>query len=317
MGTLQKIRLYFIRSISTPRFITPSQNDPMNPILYITHPLNGLIMIALPIVIGIIISRKFKLGWRLWWIGAATFVLSQIGHIPFNAVVGLLMQRGILPTPSPANELLFSAVFLGLSAGLWEEGMRYAVYRWWAKDARSWSKALMMGDGHGGIEAILLGSIVLVNFVVLLSLRTTTFSGLLPADQIAAISQQSSAYWSVPWYDSMLGALERAFAIPVQICLSVIMLQCFVRKQTRWLFIAIAWHALVDAVSVYLIRTQGAYITELGVGLMAVISIVVIFALRQPEPVVENTPSPLPETQRPDLGAIEPTEEKLDNSRYQ
>jgi uncharacterized membrane protein YhfC len=289
----------------------------MNPILYLTHPLNGLIMVALPIVIGIVISRKFNLGWRLWWIGAATFVLSQIGHIPFNAVVGLLMERGVLPTPSPANELLFSAVFLGLSAGFWEEGLRYIVYRWWAKDARSWSKALMLGDGHGGIEAMLLGSLVLVNFIVLLSLRTTDMSGLLSADQIAAFNQQSGAYWSVSWYDSMLGALERAFAIPLQIGLSVIMLQCFVRKEIRWLFIAIAWHALVDAVSVYMIRTQGVYLTELAVGVMGVISIAVIFALRQPEPIAEDTPVPLTDIHRPDLGAIEPSLEKLDDSRFQ
>jgi uncharacterized membrane protein YhfC len=289
----------------------------MNPILYLTHPLNGLIMIALPIVIGIIIARKFNLGWRLWWIGAATFVLSQVGHIPFNAAVGLLMQRGILPTPSPANELLFSAVFLGLSAGFWEEGLRYAVYRWWAKDARSWSKALMLGDGHGGIEAILLGSLVLVNFIILVSLRTDSLSHLLPADQLAAISQQSSAYWSVAWYDSMLGALERAFAIPLQISLSVLMLQCFVRKQIRWFFIAVVWHALVDAVAVYMIRTQGAYLTEGVVGIMGLISIVVIFALRQPEPTAEDGLPPLPDVQRPDIGAIEPTQEKLDESRYQ
>ncbi len=289
----------------------------MNPILYLTHPLNGLIMIALPIVIGIFISRKFNPGWRLWWIGAATLVLSQVGHIPFNAAVGLLMQRGVLPSPRPEYALLFSAVFLGLSAGLWEEGFRFAVYRWWAKDARSWSKALMMGAGHGGIEAILIGLIVLLNFLVMFSLRGSDLSNLFPPDQLKALTEQSGTYWSLSWYDSLLGALERAFTIPIQICLSVLILQSFTRNKIRWLFIAIAWHAVVDGVAVYMIQTQGVYLTELGIGVLSLISIAAIFALRQPEPIAIVAPPPLPEVIRPELDALEPSAEKLDESRYQ
>lgn len=289
----------------------------MNSILYLTHPLNGLIMVALPILIGIVISRKFNPGWRLWWIGAATFVLSQVGHIPFNAAVGLLMQRGVLPSPSPESALLFSAVFLGLSAGLWEEGLRYATYRWWAKDARGWSKALMLGVGHGGIEAILFGLIVLLNFVVMLALRGADLSNLFPPEQLKALAEQSNAYWSLPWYDSLLGALERVFAIPIQISLSVLVLQRFTRGKIGWWFLAVAWHAMVDGVAVYLIRTQSVYLTELGIGVMSLISIAAIFALRQPEPISTAAPAPFPEVVRPDLDALEPSPEKLDESRYQ
>lgn len=289
----------------------------MNPILYLTHPLNGLIMIALPILIGIFISRKFNPGWRLWWIGAATFVLSQIGHIPFNGAVGLLMQRGVLPSPSARYELLFSAVFLGLSAGLWEEGMRFATYRWWAKDARSWSKGLMLGVGHGGIEAILFGLIVLLNFMVMLALRGADLSALFPPDQLKALAEQSNVYWSLNWYDSLLGALERGFTIPIQISLSVLVLQCFTRNKTRWLFLAIAWHAVVDGVAVFLVRTQSLYLTEFSIGVMSLLSLAAIFALRQPESKTTIAPLPLPEVIRPNLDALEPDAEKLDESRYQ
>jgi uncharacterized membrane protein YhfC len=48
---------------------------------FIAHLLNGLLMILLPIGLGIYLTRKLSLGWRLWWIGAGTFVLSQVGHI--------------------------------------------------------------------------------------------------------------------------------------------------------------------------------------------------------------------------------------------
>ena len=51
------------------------------------HFLNGLLMILMPIGLGLWLEKRLRLGWRLWWIGAATFVLSQVGHIPFNSGV--------------------------------------------------------------------------------------------------------------------------------------------------------------------------------------------------------------------------------------
>ena len=56
-------------------------------LLTITHFLNWLLMIAMPILLGIYLTEKFHLGWRLWLIGAATFVISQVFHIPFNTYI--------------------------------------------------------------------------------------------------------------------------------------------------------------------------------------------------------------------------------------
>jgi uncharacterized membrane protein YhfC len=289
-------------------------------ILYITHLLDGIIMIALPIGVGIFLSRRYRLGWRLWWIGAGTFVLSQVGHIPFNIAFGLLFNRGILPVPSPENQLLFNAIFAGLSAGLWEESFRYGAFRWWAKDARSWSKALMMGDGHGGIEAILLGSLVLINYLVMVAAQGIDLSALIPESQAGLFNEQMALYWSVPWYDSLLGALARVFALTIQISLSVIVLQVFLRRNILWLFIAIIWHALVDALAVFLVGTQSIYTVEAVIGILALLSLGIIFALRKSEPslVVEISTSDQSTRTTP----IEITPEdidsyRLDDTRYQ
>ena len=67
------------------------------------------------------------------------------------------------------RDRIIYAVFLGLSAGVFEETARYLTYRFWAKDARSWSRGLMLGAGHGGSEAILVGALAAVNFVALLA----------------------------------------------------------------------------------------------------------------------------------------------------
>lgn len=289
-------------------------------ILYLTHLLNGVLMIALPIVLGIYLSRRYRLGWRLWWIGAGTFVLSQIGHIPFNAVLTLLFNRGFLPAPPPEYQLLFNSVLLGLSAGLWEESFRYGAFRWWAKDARSWSKALMMGNGHGGIEAILLGVLVLINYIIMWVAQGMDLSAYIPAGQLPIFEEQVAIYWSIPWYDSLLGALERVFALTIQISLSVIVLQVFLRRNLVWLIIAIGWHALVDALSVYLVSTQSIYTVEAVIGVLALISLGIIFILRSPDPVptVEETPPVQPALPDPANGNSETVDSyRLDETRYQ
>lgn len=291
----------------------------MNPTLIATHLLNGLLMVAMPIALGFILARKFRLGWRLWWIGAVTFVLSQIGHIPFNISVGLMFERGILPEPNQSIGVVFSAVFAGLSAGLWEETFRYGAFRWWAKDARSWSKALMLGSGWGGAEALLLGSLVLINYAVMVAAQVGDLSTLLPEGQATLLYQQVALYWSLPWYSTLLGALERAFALAVQICLSVLVLQVFVRKNLLWLFLAIGWHALVDALAVYLVSLTSAYITEAAIGVTAIISLIVIFTLRQPEDTGEETPAP-PQPAAPvsnKIDAVDPSFDKLKESKYE
>jgi len=289
-------------------------------ILYLTYLLNGVLMIAIPIALGIYLSRRYQLGWRLWWIGAGTFVLSQIGHIPFNAVLTLLFNRGFLPAPPPEYHLLFNSVVLGLSAGLWEESFRYGAFRWWAKDARSWSKALMMGNGHGGIEAILLGVLVLINYVIMWVAQGMDLSAYIPAGQLPIFEEQVAIYWSIPWYDSLLGALERVFALTIQISLSVIILQVFLRRNLVWLLIAIGWHALVDALSVYLVSTQSIYTVEAVIGVMALISLGVIFLLRSPDPVpaVEEIPPVKPALPDPANGNSETVDSyRLDETRYQ
>jgi uncharacterized membrane protein YhfC len=286
---------------------------------YVTYPLNGLLMIALPTSLGVFLVRKFGLGWRIWWIGAGTFILSQIGHIPFNSVLTLLFQRGVLPSPSPEWRLPFNAAILGLSAGLWEELARYAILRWWARDIRSWRQGVLYGAGHGGIEAILLGVLVLYNFFYMLAIRSTELSALVPPDQLAAAQSQVTSFWSAPWYQTLLGALERAFTIPTQIALAVLVLQCLLRGQKRWLVAAIAWHTVVDCVAVFGSRTLNVYSTEVIIGGFALISLVIILILHRIQPEIEDRvepPAPLTPMKDHPIKPLDETNENLENTRY-
>jgi uncharacterized membrane protein YhfC len=254
-------------------------------ILYVTYLINGILMVAMPLGLAIYLTRTWKLPWRFWLVGAAVFILSQVGHIPFNAGLTALFQKNILPHPPEAWKNLFNAVVLGLSAGLFEELSRYAMFRWWLKDARSWRKGVLAGAGHGGAEAIILGLLVLFTYIQMIALRDPAVVAALPAAQAGAIKAQVAAYWSAPWYSTLLGALERSFTIPLQITFAVIVLQAFVRKQSFWVWIAVLFHALVDGVLVFVAPTVGIYWIEVFAAGFAVLGLIVIFSLRKPEPV--------------------------------
>ncbi len=117
----------------------------------------------------------------------------------------------------------------------------------------------------------------------------------------------------------MLGAVERLFSIPAQIALSALVLQTFIRRQLRWLGLAIVWHALMDGLVVVMIgQGYGPYVIEAVIGISALINLGIIFALRQPRP----KPTEEPESVTLSLPSFVPldvaeTPENLDKSRFQ
>jgi uncharacterized membrane protein YhfC len=288
----------------------------MNNALNITFPLSAIIIFSVAIGLGIFLARKYKLGWRLYFIGAALFVISQILHIPFNLILNQLFRGGVLPLPPEQYQIVFSAVIAGLSAALFEEIIRYAGLRWWAKDARRWSQGLLFGSGWGGIEALFVGIIILLNFVIFAALRTQDLSALIPPEQLAPIQETSTLYWSIPWYDSMLGALERVLVLPIQIALTIIVLQVFVRGQSRWLWFAIVWHWLLDFIAVYGVNTWGAYVVEALIAMITLASLGIIYALRQEEPhqpAISDDQSPMRQIEQQ---PIEITSDNVEDTRY-
>jgi uncharacterized membrane protein YhfC len=284
--------------------------------------LNALWMILGPLVLGVFLVRRWRLGWRLFFLGAATFVGSQVLHIPFNQFILLpvLDKLGLIGI-NDASALFVLGVMAGLSAGVFEEGARYLVYRVWLSDVKRWKGAVLYGAGHGGVEAILLGGLALYAFFQAIAYRGANLSELVPVDQLELAKAQLDAYWSAPWYAAMMGAVERTFAIAIQISLAVLVFQAVKRRKWIWLVIAVGWHAVVDAVAVIGIQKWGIYPTEAAVGLFALISIAIILALREQSEIVmegeETQESPPTDTLRPSRpSGLDLSDERLENSRY-
>src|SRR5512142_2887188 len=145
--------------------------------LVAAHFISVLGMILLPIVLWIYFTRRFSLSWKLVLAGGLTFVASQIPHIPLVRVMGPLLK---------ALPLLASAIILGLLAGIFEETARYILFKWILKKARSWKEGILVGLGHGGTEALILGVLAALTFVNMLVYRNIDLSTIpsIPADQL-------------------------------------------------------------------------------------------------------------------------------------
>ncbi|MDX1688709.1 MAG: YhfC family glutamic-type intramembrane protease [Candidatus Promineifilaceae bacterium] len=285
---------------------------------YFLYSLNVLLMLALPLALGTVIARRRSARWALFAIGAATFVGSQLFHLPFNWLVD---SAGVLPDPEASRRnLLVVALFAGLSAGFFEEVARYLAYRFWARDARSWGAGLMLGAGHGGVEALLLGLVAAINVAFVFGFRHGYFTGIIPQEAVPLVQEQVTAFFSAPYYQTVLGAAERLFALWVHLSLSLLVMQVFARGRFFWLLLAIGWHALLDAVAVYGSVSWGIEVTEALVGLVALLSLGIIWRLYEPLPGREEPATRRNDWEPPRLGRedveLEITAERLEESRY-
>jgi len=248
------------------------------------------LMLLFPLALGWWIRRKYGVGWGVFAAGAVTFVASQVVHLPLNYALGLLGGgRGVALWPLPAL-----ALAAGLSAALCEEGARWLALTFVFKRIRSWSQGLQYGAGHGGVEAIIFGVLVLINLVAataMLSMKSLPNMSDASAEQLRA---GIAAYWATPWYLPIVGGLERLFAITLQIAMALLVVRSVARRQIGYLLAAIAMHTAVDAWAAWAISTQGIAVTEIGVALMAAFALWLIFRLQEPDPVAAPADVPPP-----------------------
>ncbi len=116
-----------------------------------------VLAIFLPVIFGTWLRRCFRVTWLLFAVGTVTFIGSQVVHIPLN---NLLADWGILSAEKMSgSSLVLTSLILGLTAGLCEELARTAGYAIMKKYRRV-EHGLMLGLGHGGVEAMILVGIM-------------------------------------------------------------------------------------------------------------------------------------------------------------
>lgn len=230
-------------------------------------------MILLPLAAWIYFRRRFSLSWKLILAGGLTFIASQALHVPLVIGMGAFLQT---------TSLLISAVILGLLAGIFEETARYILFKFILKRSRTWKEGVLVGLGHGGTEAVIIGILAALTFVNMTVYRNLDLSTVpsIPADQLALAKEQVAAYWSAAPQVALLGFVERIFAMCLHLSLSVMVLYAIAHNRPLWFWLALLWHAFVDAVAVYLAQSLDALAVEGIIGVMALISLWILFVIR-------------------------------------
>ena len=209
------------------------------------------LMLAVPLLLAILLRRRFRAPWLLWTAGALSFFLSQVYHLPLN---NLLADIGLIGPISPnAPDLLRTAVVLGLSAALCEGLMRLLAF-WWLNRrgwVEHWSEGTMVGLGHGGIESMILGAMAALSVAALLALRGTDLATLnLSAAQLVALQDQLAALDGSPLV-ALLPLVERLLAMTLQVAISLLVWLAFRRRNALYAVAGILYHAVVDGTLVY------------------------------------------------------------------
>ena len=254
----------------------------------------------------------------VFFAGSATFILSQVGHLPFNQFLLSPMALASGWVQPDGKIALAGAILFGLSAGVFEELARYLVLRFWRKDVRTWERGMMFGAGHGGIEAIILGGLAMMAFAQAMAMRgMTDLTQAVAPERVELLQASLEAYWSLPWFAVLLGAGERVLALILHLSLSLMVVHAFRRNNPAWLALAVFWHALADALVVYVASIAGAYTAEAVLVLVAIASIgwIILFKRWSPR---EDPPGSEPAPALVSLRKVETgvDQASLDESKY-
>jgi len=213
--------------------------------------ISGLV-IVLPLLLALVAHRRLGVSWRYFGFGVVIFFLFEvITHLWWGTPSVILGWAG-------GSEALLIALLFGwaLSSGLCEEVGRYVGYRaFMGREEKTWSKAVMYGIGHGGLETMITGVGALVPLV----------GGLSFTAQPMLLTTALAVAWARVW------------ATPFHIALSVVVLQVFRRKNIGWLWVAILAHTAYDFTLFMMFYALNASLV--GNSLWAVYGVIALWAI--------------------------------------
>jgi uncharacterized membrane protein YhfC len=202
----------------------------------------GGICFAGPILLALWWRRRTGAPLSAFGAGALIFFVAQV---VFRFPWQIPLARWIQGHP---ELLLPFLIFSSLTAGIFEETGRWVGYRYLLRE-RTRRTGVMMGLGHGGLEAILLVGVPLLGLLVAWVLASRGM--IAPGPALEAVRRQTSSlrFWNV-----QLAVLERASGMATHVGLSLVVLQVWMQGSLRWLFLAIGLHFAVNAVGATLLH---------------------------------------------------------------
>ena len=201
--------------------------------------------------------------WIAFLIGAGTFFL-------FALILESIFHNLVFLTPLWAvlqNNIWLYGLYGGLAAGVFEETGRLLAFKLLLKNEREPITALSYGIGHGGMEAILLVGLTMVNNLIL---AAAVSAGGITDPAVLELAEQLAA---TPAGMFLWAAFERLGAIILHLANSVLVFAAVREPGKKWLFpAAILTHAAVDFVAV----VSNAYLPVAALEIIVLVLAVIV-----------------------------------------
>lgn len=198
------------------------------------------IIVVVATVGSIIYFRKNeKISYKPIIFGALCFIL-------FSQVLEKAIHYVVISNDLIKNPVLFG-IYGVLMAGIFEEVGRFIVYKKFLKGYRQWKDGVAFGLGHGGIEAILLGILIVVNYMVIsIMINSGNFDQLIGTQIPIKTANELKIMLTGPSSGFLAIGFERLCALVIQIAFSILVLYSINKEKIKYLFLAIILHAIID-----------------------------------------------------------------------
>lgn len=210
----------------------------------------AVLTFAIPIAALVIFKKKHRETSLLSAvIGAATFIV-------FALVLEQFLHLVMLPivTGSTVAYVLYGT----LAAGVFEESGRFVACKLLMKKRSDNANAVMMGIGHGGIEAIILIGFGMISYISMAFMVNSMgidaiaeMSGITDEANLVLLKNQVDSVVAFSISTALINVVERVLAMALHISMSVVVMKAATVKGKLWLYpAAILMHAMFDVPAV-------------------------------------------------------------------
>ncbi|NPV08627.1 MAG: YhfC family intramembrane metalloprotease [Anaerolineae bacterium] len=200
--------------------------------------------VGLPAVASLWAVGSLRVGWRVFGYGVLTFAV--VGLVLLTPLTDWATRGPVASSWGQAHAgRLGAVVALALATAVTEQIGRYLGFRLLFRDLRrTWRRAVVFGLGYGSLQSVYLvglpAAMALVNVIVLPQVNPSSVAqtvGELMALRAAKEHVATMAVW-LPLVD---GA-ESALTLVLQVGLSVLVVQAFLRSSRAWVLYAMGLH---------------------------------------------------------------------------
>lgn len=269
--------------------------------------ISAVIAVGVPAALAIYSNRRFKASWTIIMYGAIAFIVAYFLNSFLLSLVQPLITSGEYPWMSTGWFNILFPITGGLLAGFLEQGANWLALKISGDMGKSWSSALGLGVGHGGMESIYaVGIPLLLTVFQVFSLQKNGIASLnLSEPEAASLQESLDAFYATPWHLPLAIGVDRLLAFVPQITASILTWLAFRKRGWYWFLAAIGLQALAFCTASFLGGNDASiWIAEAVLLVIAAASAYILYLVKTR--IIDKDPELLMESAVPAKAPVKP-----------